>query len=208
MLIVPELKTVFILVPRTGSGTLYRELKRVYPKSMLLYRHMEADGVPQGYDRWRRVGFVRHPISRLASLYKFMQTFGGGATVQGGSASLDTQRIHRQVAGRTFVEWLEQNNEPWTVPCDVNGGDDWWPILSRRNPAPENRRSQFSYLRPDLGTEIYKFENLTEMMRLWGLDTAAHENKSIHYDITFDDRVIDAVAKYCEWDFQRGCKRL
>ncbi|MBL3684559.1 hypothetical protein F2981_16960 [Sinorhizobium meliloti] len=43
-----------------------------YPRSTLIYRHMEADGVPAGYDRWRKVGVVRHPVERLWSLYKFL----------------------------------------------------------------------------------------------------------------------------------------
>lgn len=208
MIIVPELETVFVLVPRTGSGTLYRELMRVYPRSFLLYRHMEADGVPQGYDRWKRVGFVRHPITRLYSLYKFMQDFGGGAQVQGGAASAGALRVRSQVTGKSFVEWLEQNNDPWTVPYDASGHGEWWPVLSRRDPAPENRRSQFSYLRPDLGTTIYKFETLPERMRGWGLDPACHKNRTPAVEGDFCRRVRQHVATYCQWDIEQKCELL
>ena len=61
MLLIPEIETVVVLVPRTGSGTLRRAIVQAYPKAMLIYRHMEADGVPAGYDRWSKVGVVRDP---------------------------------------------------------------------------------------------------------------------------------------------------
>lgn len=205
MIICPELQTVFILVPRTGSGSLYREILRVYPKSMLLYRHMEADGVPQGYDRWKRVGFVRHPVARLHSLYKFMQRFGGGTRTSNTSgASIDTLRVRKQVEGRTFVEWLQQNDQPWTMPCDVNGAGGWWPTLSKRDPAPENKRSQWSYLRPDLGTVVYRFEDLPQHMAEWGL-APAHENKTPPSSGHIDLEAYTHIHKFCTWDFEQGC---
>lgn len=56
MIIIPEINTVVILVPRTGTSTLRRAIAEIYPMSMMIYRHMEADGIPIGYDRWRRSG--------------------------------------------------------------------------------------------------------------------------------------------------------
>lgn len=72
MILIPNLKVVLILVPRTGSGSLKRAVLNQYPDALLLYRHMEADGVPQGYDRWQKVGVLRNPQDRLWSLYKFL----------------------------------------------------------------------------------------------------------------------------------------
>lgn len=210
MLIVPELQTVFILVPRTGTGTLYREMLRVYPKAMLLYRHMEADGVPQGYDRWRRIGFVRHPVARLHSLYQFLGRFGGGAQVQGGAASADAERARRQVQGRTFEQWLLENTDPWTVPYDLNGNGHYWPILSRRNAAPENRLSQFAYLRPDLGTEVRHFADLCPSMVEWGLDPLQHHNATHTppVPLPLSDEARTHVERYCAWDLEQGCTYL
>lgn len=51
MILIPEIQTVVILVPRTGSGSLRRAVAAKYPQSILLYRHMEADGVPAGHDK-------------------------------------------------------------------------------------------------------------------------------------------------------------
>jgi hypothetical protein len=205
MLIVPELEIVFILVPRTGSGTLYKEMRRAFPRSMLLYRHMEADGVPQGYDRWRRIGFMRHPFTRLLSLYNFMRDFRSGSQLQHDE---DTQRIRNQCKDRSFVEWLELNDQIFTSPNCLSGTGESWPLLSRRDPAPENKRSQFSYLRPDLGTEVHKLEDLEGFMAQWGLNSNAHHNKSSGACIGVEEhrRAMKHIERYCAWDLSQGCK--
>lgn len=205
MIIVPELKKVFILVPRTGSGSLYRELRRVYPKSMLLYRHMEAEGCPRGYDRWERIGFVRHPLMRLWSLYNFMQTFAGGAQVQGGTASADAERARLQVA-RPFEDWLLHNKEPWTVPYDLNGNGDWWPVLDRTNGLAENMRSQWTYLRPDLGTTVLKFQDLRRHMHDWGLNANQNSNMTVKHDPPVTAAVMAHISKFCSWDMEQNCE--
>lgn len=206
MLIVPELQKVFILVPRTGTGTLYRELQRVYPKAMLIYRHMEADGCPRGYDRWERVGFVRHPVMRLWSLYRFLRAFGGGAQVQGGSASLDAQRIRKQ-ASCSFEDWLLNNVEPFTTPQSLNGDGSYWPVLSRINPTPENKISQYDYLRPDLGTTVLKFEDLVTHMAEWGLNPGIRKNSSNGEPLAaLSDAAWGHVTNYCAWDLEQQCQ--
>lgn len=206
MLIVPELKTVFILVPRTGSGSLYREMRRVYPRAMLLYRHMEAEGTPYGYDRWTRVGFVRHPLMRLWSLYCFMRRFAGGAEVQGGAASADAERCRRQV-DCDFETWLLNNKEPWTVPYDLSGDGDWWPVLARKNGLPENLRSQWTYLRPDLGTTVLKFERLRQYMWDWGLNPDMNANMTSKPLPPVSAAITRHIQKHMAWDLEQGCER-
>jgi len=73
MLLIPEIETVVILVPRAGSTSIKRAVLAKYPEAMMIYRHMEADGVPFGYDRWRKIGVVHNPIDRLCSLYKYLK---------------------------------------------------------------------------------------------------------------------------------------
>jgi hypothetical protein len=153
MIIIPEIKTVVILVPRTGSGSLRRAIAETYPNSMLVYRHMEADGVPAGYDRWRRIGVVRHPVDRLWSLYKFLRSFSGNHD----PAYIEAMR--RQV-NRPFDDWLLNNETVFTSPYDTAGLGRYWPEYTVRHALPENRKSQFLYLRPDLGTEVYRYGDL------------------------------------------------
>lgn len=156
MLIIPEIETVVILPPRTGTGSLYRRVLEAYPKAMMPYRHMEADGVPFGYDRWRRVGVLRHPESRMWSLYNYLKTFGIEHAVR--PEYDEHNRIQRsQVEGRTFEEWLVDNQIIFTSQHDQTGQGGFHPQYACKHPYAENRKSQFYYLRPDLGTEIIPY---------------------------------------------------
>lgn len=155
MILIPEIQTVALLVPRTGSGSLRRAVVERYPQSMMIYRHMEADGIPAGYDRWRRIGVVRKPLDRLWSLYKFLKRF------QGDHDPAYIAAMRRQVA-RPFEEWLLGNETVFTSPYDSAGLGRFWPGFTVRHALPENRKSQFLYLRPDLGTEIIRYDSLSD----------------------------------------------
>lgn len=152
MIIIPELETVVILVPRTGSGSLRRAIASRYPRSTMIYRHMEADGVPHGYDRWPKVGVVRHPVDRLWSLYKFLKNFTG--------YEASYVAAMRRSVNAPFCEWLVHNREVFTNPYDRSGGNGFFPVFSVLHSLPENQKSQFVYLRPDLGTRIYRHDEL------------------------------------------------
>lgn len=171
MIIIPEIETVVILVPRTGSGSLRRSIAARYPGAMLVYRHMEADGVPIGYDRWRRFGIVRHPVDRLWSLYKFLKNFDG----EHDQAYMAAQRASVRLG---FSEWIVRNETVFTSPYDSAGRDRFWPHFSVRHPLPENRKSQFLYLRPDLGTRTYRFDERGRLYDAIGLNEDIHVNQT------------------------------
>jgi hypothetical protein len=157
MIIIPEIETVVILVPRTGSGSLRLAIAEKYPRSMAIYRHMEADGVPLGYDRWRKVGVVRHPIERLWSLYKFMRDYHSHAHDPGYVAAL------RGSCRLPFSDWIVDNEIVFTSPYDRGNKDRFFPYHALRHPIPENRKSQFFYLRPDLGTKVYRYDKVQQL---------------------------------------------
>lgn len=150
MIIVPEIQTVVLLVPRTGSGSLRRAVLGKYPQAYQLYRHMEADGVPVGYDRWRRVGVVRHPIDRLFSMYKFCRDGMGGGYPEYAA------RMRRSTEGG-FEHWLLHNETVFGGMFDSEDGQRSRAQFAIRHALPENRKSQWHYLRPDLGTVCYPF---------------------------------------------------
>jgi hypothetical protein len=162
MIIIPEIWTVLILVPRTGTGSLRRAVAARYPSSMLVYRHMEADGVPLGYDRWRKVGVVRNPIARLWSLYKFLANFDGPHD----PAYID--RMRESVA-HPFPDWIVENETVFTSPYDRAGLGRYFPHYTVRHSLPETQKSQFLYLRPDLGTEVWQYDSLPLLWANLGL---------------------------------------
>jgi hypothetical protein len=197
MLIIPELETVLILVPRTGSGSLRRALVKRYPKAMLIYRHMEADGVPQGYDRWRRVGLVRHPVDRLFSLYKFLRDFDG----EHDPAYIAAMR---NSVARPFSDWILRNEVVFTSPYDRAGRGRYWPQYTVRHPLPENRKSQFVYLRPDLGTETLLFEDFDSFARSFDVAPERMHNRTPsepHPELTRE--AWDYLRCEHAWDFER-----
>lgn len=173
MIFVPELQTVVILTPRTGTRSLKNALLATYPEAFMLYRHMEADGVPHGYDRWRKVGVVRNPVDRLWSLYKYLQRFGLDWCAEHDETY--TARMRASVE-QPFEQWLIGNELPFTTPYDSAGLGRFFPAYACRHPVPENRKSQFVYLRPDLGTAIYRFgDQLAALYADLGV-TPGHQN--------------------------------
>lgn len=152
MIIIPEIETVVILVPRTGSTSLRKLIKAKYPESMIPYRHMEADGVPHGYDRWKKVGMLRHPLQRMLSLYSYLKNFDPKQKYD----PEYTKRMRRSVTV-SFDDWLLHNRETFTSPYHSSGHLGFSPKYACHHPLPENVKSQFLYLRPDLGTKIVQY---------------------------------------------------
>lgn len=195
MIIIPEIETVVILVPRTGSGSLKRSITATYPKSMLLYRHMEADGIPLGYDRWRRVGVVRNPLDRLWSLYKFQRGFSG----QHDQAYIDAMRSS---VDRPFDDWILNNRTVFTSPYDSTARNRFWPHFSVRHPVPENRKSQWLYLRPDLGTDVYRFDRLDEFTSALGVEIGRTNVTAGEPAPAISNDAATYMAEMFAWDYQ------
>lgn len=198
MIIIPELKKVVLLVPRTGSTSLKEAILKRYPLAMLLYRHMEADGVPMGYDRWEKIGVVRNPIDRLWSLYNYLQDFNGEYEPE------YVEAMQLSVLGCDFSSWIVNNNVVFT-----NGhsecSNEYFPKYTVRYSLPENRKSQFIYLRPDLGTKIYRYESLDKLAKDLDIELL-HLNHSSKQDVSkINGNAIDHIHRFFEWDlFWRG----
>jgi hypothetical protein len=155
MLLIPEIETVFIRTPRTGSRAIKLAIQARYPKTIELYHHMEADGVPTGYDRWRKIGVVRHPLERLWSLYKYLSS---GLQIQ--SRYPTYAAAMKASVAIPFSDWILTNRIVFTSPYSTTGAMDFYPMFAVRHALPENWKSQFLYLRPDLGTKVYEYEML------------------------------------------------
>lgn len=198
MLIIPERKVVVILTPRTGTRSLKNAVLKRYPAAFLLYRHMEADGVPQGYDRWPKVGVVRDPIERLWSLYKYLKRFGIDWCAEHDSTY--TYNMRASVAA-PFDHWLLHNELVFTSPYDSAGWGRFYPAYTCRHPMPENRKSQYHYLRPDLGTEIVPYP---VVKRLWAnleIDDLRENSTDETPPPTLSKQAAAYVQRWFSWDF-------
>jgi len=194
MILIPEIETVIILTPRTGSGSLRRAIKKKYPKSIHLYRHMEADGVPAGYDRWRKVGVLRNPLDRLWSLYKYC------GKIDGPYPEAFIQETRKSVE-LPFSEWIVHNENVFISPNDRSGGGEFYPEFTVSNHLPENKKSQFLYLRPDLGTQIFRFDRLMEVGRELGV-SLEHHNKTVERPLpSLTIEAVEHMRKWFAWDY-------
>lgn len=135
----------------------------------MLYRHMEADGVPQAYDRWERVGVVRNPIDRMWSLYKFLGSISG-------SYDPDYIAAMKTSVNRSFESWLLHNEVTFNSMYPPGCQGRFFPEYAVRHPMPENRKSQFIHLRPDLGTSVYRFDELDEFADRLGIHLDKHNS--------------------------------
>ena len=199
MLIIPELQRVVILTPRTGTRSLKNAILKTYPQAFMPYRHMEADGVPHGYDRWQKVGVVRDPVERLFSLYKYLKHFGLDWCAEHDETYTAQMRAS---VNTTFEYWLLRNELVFTSPYDAAGLGRFFPAYACRHPLPENRKSQFIYLRPDLGTKIWRYADLVDFHKELGIsDVVGKENSTSNdYPPTLSSLGREYVERWFAWD--------
>ena len=197
MYLIPEIETVLILVPRTGSGSLRRAVAERYPAAKMIYRHMEACGVPKGYDRWRKVGIVRNPLDRLWSLYKFMASYQNDEHDPAYVQSMNDS------ASIPFSDWIIGNQTVFTSPYDSAGLGRFFPEYTVNHPLPENRKSQFVYLRPDLGTQIFQYDNLMHFADTLDIKLGIHNETGKLEIPKISLKAGDHINRFFAWDLQQ-----
>jgi len=205
MILIPEIEKVVILVPRTGTRALIRAIAARYPQAMRIYRHMEADGVPQGYDRWEKLGVVRDPVDRLYSLYKYLQQFGINHCQEHDPAYT---RSMRESVSAPFGEWIVANQLVFTSPYDSAGLGRFFPGYTCRHPLPENRKSQFVYLRPDLGTRIYRYSDVDRFHAALDVDPPRINGTDNATPPPLSAAAVQHVARWFAWDLQASDQRV
>lgn len=194
MIIIPEREVVIITPPRTASSSLLAACKEQYPLTMSLYRHMEADGIPFGYEKWCRYGIVRDPRERLYSLYKYLEQLPPDMQWN--------QELCGEAREMVFSQWLIDSRVPFTNPFWMDTRFN--PRQQCLHPIPETRKSQWHYVRPDLGvTPIvlgsWEWQQLLEMLGLkdlkvlnssrslpsigWGMAAEKHLNQYHRWDV-------------------------
>lgn len=148
MLLIPELKSVVIQPPRTGTSAFRDAILKRYPNAISIYRHMERPGIPRGYEAWSVYCMIRDPFERLASLYSYMGNFRPTSKIEDGPHPDWVARMSGDVA-RPFADWLEESSEVFTDPNDPTGA--FLPYYNITEPTAAVRKSQFRWARPDMG---------------------------------------------------------
>lgn len=193
MIIIPELEKVLILVPRAGSSSLKEAVLNRYPKAMMIYRHMEACGIPKGYERWSKVGVIRHPLQRLFSLYKYLQDFDGDYCPE------YIERMNKSVKDIEFSDWIVNNEVQFTNPYSSK---KYYPEYSVNHYLPENKKSQHYYLRPDLGTEIFRFDCLGSLAKTLDIDLGSLNGSKRKPFPVISLLAHKHMANFFSWDYR------
>jgi len=148
MLLVPEIQSVIIQPPRTGSTALRDAVQAAYPKAITLYRHMERPGIPMGYENWKVFCLIRSPFERLVSIYNYMTDFRPTSKPGGGASEVWVKRL-REDTDRPFPDWLASSTEVFTDPINHDG--TFLPYYNVLEKTPIARKSQYRWARPDMG---------------------------------------------------------
>lgn len=193
MIIIPEIETIVILPPKTASTSVIKTIKKRYDNSFQLYRHMEADGIPFGYDRWKKVGIVRNPIERLWSLYWYCKS------VERLGFEEYQEKLRKSVEC-SFEDWVLNNEIIFTDPNSSRDPLEYFPKYAILHAIPENRKSQYIYLRPDLGTKIFLFNEIEKFeeeldIRLSKLNITFKEKIP-----TLNIETQNFINRYHKWD--------
>lgn len=209
MIIIPERELIIINPPRTGSTTIRNTVRAHFEYAFMPYRHMEADGVPFGYERYRKVCVIRDPVDRLWSLYKFIRSL----VAYRHSAWQEANQYY--AFKYEFNEWIIHNKAVFS--CNYQPGHALMEArYTVRRPMPENVKSQREYAVPELGTDFVLFEDLDQFlfdlvgvvpMHLNGTDSAVVPRlvgaaySYVHHVFAWDYEIINGAPR---WQSQRS----
>jgi hypothetical protein len=135
---------------------------------------------------------LRHPVERLWSLYKFCKTIDRG--------SVRYQEEMLASVDMPFDDWLITNQMRFTDPYNADGGLDFYPIYNVRHALPETRKSQYLYLRPDLGTEIWPFELKDRLAEALDVKLDHHNSTDGAPCPALSTPAMAHIGRYFSWD--------
>jgi hypothetical protein len=190
MIVIPEIEKVLILVPRTGTTSLIHAVSSQYQKAFLLFRHMEADGIPQQYQTWENIAILRHPLERLWSLYNFIKQH---------QPTTPYWMENKRSVQRPFEEWLLNNDLPFSR---IESGDQRDLFYSSVHHIPETRKSTVWYC--NTATIVHQYSELSSLFRTLCLEPCHLNDVVKDFPPQLSSAGQSHLEKYFDWDLQRA----
>lgn len=106
-----------------------------------------------------------------------------------------------------FSEWVVSNREVFTSPYDSSGRGEFFPHYCVRHPIPENLKSQYTYLRPDLGTDIYPFEEIEQLAGRLGVTLPRENATSPDPSPELSLGAKEHIGRWFAWDYHERRRR-
>lgn len=138
MIVIPELKKVVIMPPRSGSTSLKKTLLEVYKQAYCPHRHGEAIMAFQYIEGdWTFVYCLRDPVARLKSLWRYMQNVSPQRNPNAPPWWIREQNID---ADKPFSDWVFESKSKFSSP-DHEG--DTYHAVAWQMPAAHKSATQY-----------------------------------------------------------------
>lgn len=201
MLINERLKVGLILIPRTASGTLMRTLVRPGTDWFMNGRHSEACFIRPEWHGFSWHTFIRHPMDRLMSLYRFLRKGEFGLYNNGPDATRWKNGVVNEARMTSFSDWITGSMMSFT-----HGGSS----LSHYQ-IPEPRKTQWLYVHnPAVKINIHRFEDINQIwddfsnsvlgLRDFPYDRLMKKNQTDCVKFHVSDRARYAISLRCAWE--------
>jgi len=183
MLVIPELKKVVIMPPRSGSTALKRTVLDTYKEAFSPWRHgeymmyhvynyMMDNGKHKDYTP---VYMLRHPVDRLVSLWRYMQDVSPERNPR---APMSWINRVRKDASRPFSDWLFSSSEYFNESSATPGDGSPESYYCTYYQLPAVMKSADIFLRGAPATEIVPFGNRARYNSVLGIDIPEQKNAS------------------------------
>lgn len=207
MLVIPDLKKVVIMPPRTGSTALKKLVMEVYPATVCPHRHGEVLMFNEGGRHVRQFGhrpyeysfvyMLRDPVERMKSLWRYMQN----VNPQRNPAAPEWWiRQQNQDADKPFSDWVMQSTSLFSAPYDAN--DDYYCCAIQ---VPAVHKSAAQYLR-GLGNRklevirAYNEDDMIDVLQIGGMSNINNSTPSI-WDDTVTPEALASIKMHHAVDY-------
>jgi hypothetical protein len=202
MLIIPELRKVVIMPPRSGSKALKKTVLEVYKHASCPHRHGEVAmfnrnaPVSYGYD-WTFVYCLRNPVDRLKSLWRYMQNVNPQRNPAAPPWWIREQNLD---ADRPFSDWVMQSTSKFSSPD--NDQDTYHAVAFQ---MPDVHKSATQYLK-GIGSrplQVLRCYNETDLTNILHIGTIPHINQSTpsKWDDSVTDEALASIRMYHHFDY-------
>lgn len=194
MIIIPERALVVLQPPRAASTSTRAAILERYKGAQSLFRHMERDGIPDAYAHYDVACLVRHPLTRLHSLWRYMRA----QRPEDHSDKAWALNV-AQDANRPFEDWLVNSTDPFNKRPESDIPNPGYYDI--RHYLPATRKSLKAWARPDLGpVEPLKIEDVAALEARLDI-RLPHLNAAPKADMpTLNTAARQVLATYHAWD--------
>jgi hypothetical protein len=206
MLVIPELKKVVIMPPRSGSTALKAAVLDKYPLATCPHRHGEAvmfsRRMAQSHleltaQEYSFVYCLRDPVERLKSLWRYMQNV---SRTRNPTAPAWWIRVQNRDADRPFSDWVMHSTSAFSSP---DNEQDTYHAVAFQMPAAHKSATQYLKGIGNRPLQVLRCYNETDLTNILHIETVPHINQSTpsKWDDSVTDEALASIRMYHHFDY-------